>query len=140
MSGRGQVTQTVFGLALAAFGLILTFNFWSARRIGGHALDDLMFFGPTILTGGLFVFWGKGETIRGAPEPVLRRRRTGLLALGLSLLAVSLLPLILVVPFDSEVGSLYTVMGAVNLGFPGIFLLAVGVWRFWRDRPTTPPH
>jgi hypothetical protein len=134
MSGRGQVTQNVFGLALAAFGFVLTFNVWSARRIGGHALDDPMFLGPTILTVGLFVFWGKGDTARGAPEPAVRPRPRGLLILGLSLLAVSLLPLILVLPFDSEVGSLYTVMAAVNLGFPGIFLLAVGVWRYWRDR------
>ena len=137
MSARGRVPQNVFGLVLAAFGLTLTFNLWSARRIGGHALDDLMFFGPTILTAGLFVFWGKGEATRGEAEQAPRRRPTGLLSLGLSLLAVSLLPLLFMVLSDPEVGSFYLFMGAVNVGVPGIFLLAVGVWRFWRHRPKT---
>jgi hypothetical protein len=80
---------TAFGLC--AFGLVAGYNFWVAQedRVGGHRLDAIMFFGPSIVSVGLLLLWALLLAIRTrlfANVSALARRLT------LAGVAIALLP------------------------------------------------
>jgi hypothetical protein len=128
MSVPTRGIMRLIGVALSIVGAMLSYNgcVGPEYRFGGHALDGWMLRGEAILTIGLLLVWS------GRGNDVVRRRSTGLLWLGLSLLAIPALLLIgYIFTRNEELFGFLFAISAQMLGLPGLILVSVAMFRRW---------
>jgi hypothetical protein len=122
-----KVARGLLGVGLVAVGLTLSYDLFVSpdQRVGG-AIDAFMYFGPVILSIGVFFLWRVHAAPRPTHELAVGPRLTGLLKLGLALLAIPVASLVFTLITGPETSILFAISFIV-LGLPGLVLVAVGL-------------
>lgn len=121
-----HVVRLGVAIGLVVVGLALTYNFLAfspAHRLGGHRLDLVMFFGPSIVAAGILLASGTKFAAESPHSKTLYYLALVCIAIPVGLLVLSSLTMTSARGFSGIAGML-GVIAVVLTGLPGLVLLA----------------